>query len=601
MTLSTPRRGLAAGAILLFVSALGLSSCKDDFSLIERFQNDVFVQELRRKVDVLLVVDNSCSMIDEQQKLAGNFDNFIEQFLTAEVDYQIGIVTTDMTDPDQSGRLVGETKIITADLPIDEARQVFQDNVKVCSQGSGFERGLAAAEAALIDHITGDPNNPGPNEGFLRDDAALSIVIVSDEDDLSPKTVGEYLRSLKGVKGAAGYRDDTLVNISAVVGDPPSGCEQPAPFIPNCTDGVDNEEDEPDGLIDCEDPDCQTSRLCEYENFGEQDCADGLDDDGDGAVDCADADCGTLNHCRENDCANGLDDDGDGVADCEDMDCLVDQPDACGELSCEDEPGAPDRLLHHGANPVPNFWLDCEDPSCFANPDTIVLCQGGRFDISGTNEVWGSGYTDRCEDTVKYDAASGTLDMSDGLDIDDVDGLGGELAGCDDPDCATYWLCAVPDLDVEGTAECGDCIDNDNDGAEDCEDLDCRDSQYCDNPYPIDPGSRYIDVALRSGGIVTSICAQEFSGLVRELGLNISGLRSIFYLSAWPVLGSIEMRFNSNTLETEEVVEGWAFDPMQNRVVFDDEHRPVEGTTIHLRYKRATQHPSDQDAPESSE
>ena len=587
-------RGFAACFAVLFASALGLACNDNDFGLVERRQNDVFTQELRRKVDVLLVVDNSCSMIDEQQKLAANFDNFIEQFLTAEVNYQIGVTTTDMTDTEQSGRLVGDTKIITSDMSIDEARDLFQENVKVCSQGSGFERGLAAAEAALTDHVD------GANAGFLREDAALSVVIVSDEDDLSAKPVGDYLTSIKGVKGAAGYRDDTLVNISAVVGDPPGGCEQPAPVIPQCTDGLDNEEgEEGDGLIDCADPDCETSRWCLFTNFGEQDCTDGIDDDGDSAVDCADADCGSENHCRESECDDGEDDDGDGAVDCRDMDCLVDQPDVCGELSCEDA-GTPEALFHHGPVQVPNFWLDCADPSCFAQPDTLEQCQGGRFDTGAQNDAWGGGYKDRCEQTVEYDSASGTLDESDGLDIDDPSRLDGELAGCADPDCDTYWLCAVPNIDVEGTAECGDCIDNDNDGAEDCEDVDCLESEFCDNPYPIDPGSRYIDVALRSGGIVTSICAEEFSGLVRELGLNISGLRSIFYLSAWPVLGSIEMRYNDPSSETT-VVEGWAFDPEQNRVVFDEEAIPPEGTTIHINYKRATQHPSEQSAPEGSE
>ncbi|GEM_PF-1794375 len=585
------RRGLAA--VVLLVLALG-ASCENEIELFIKTQNDVFVQELRRKVDVLLVVDNSCSMIDEQQKLAANFDNFIAQFLNAEVNYQIGVTTTDMSDPTQSGRLVGDTKIITAEIPIDEARILFQDNVKVCSQGSGFERGLAAAEAALTTHM----DEGGANVGFLRDDAALSVVIVSDEDDLSAKPVGEYLTTIKGVKGAAGYRDDTLVNISAVVGDPPAGCEQPAPVIPNCTDGVDNEEDEADGAIDCADSDCATSRWCLFDNFGELDCSDGTDDDNDGAVDCADADCGTQNHCRESECDDGEDDDGDGVADCRDMDCLVDQPDVCGELSCEDA-GTPEALFHHGPDPqdrVPNFWLDCGDPSCFTAEDTLETCQGGRFDIGVDDPVWGGGYKDRCETTVEYDAASGSLDQSDGLDIDDISGLNNELAGCADPDCATYWLCQVPDINVEGTAECGDCIDNDGDGAEDCEDLDCLESEFCDNPYPIDPGSRYIDVAQRSGGIVTSICADEFSGLVRELGLNISGLRSIFYLSSWPQRGRIEMRYNDAQSE-DLITEGWFHDVDQNRIVFEEEAIPPEGTIIYINYPRATLPPSEQPEP----
>lgn len=587
MTLLLSRRAPVAVAVLVLLTVI--AACTPEFTLLTKPQSDVFVQELRRKVDVLLVVDNSCSMIDEQQKLAANFDNFIAQFLDAEVDYQIGVTTTDMSDETQSGRLVGETKIITSDIPIDDARILFQNNVKVCAQGSGFERGLAAAEAALTTHAD------GANAGFLRPDAALSVVIVSDEEDGSGKSVGEYLTTIKGVKGAAGYRDDTLVNISSVVGDPPSGCEQPPPVAPNCTDGIDNEEDEPDGLIDCADDQCVTSRWCLYDNFGEQDCTDGLDDDNDGAVDCLDADCGSQGHCREADCADGIDNDSDGVSDCKDMDCLVDQPDACGELACDDA-GTPEALFHHGANEVPNFWLDCQDPSCFTPDETREECRSGRFDIGVPDSAWGGGYADRCEITVQFDAASGTLDQEDGLDIDDPTGLDGELAGCEDPDCATYWLCAVPDLNIEGTAECSDCIDNDGDGAEDCEDVDCLDSPSCDNPYPIEAGTRYIDASNRTGGIVTSICAEEFSGLVRELGLNISGLRSIFYLSSWPERGKIEMRFNDARTDTL-VTEGWTHDVLENRIIFETESIPPEGTTIYLSYPRSTRHPSEQDEP----
>lgn len=559
----------------LLVSALLLAACNEDQpQLYQRTQVDVFQQEIRRKVDILLVVDNSCSMIDEQQKLAANFDNFIAQFLEADVDYQIGVVTTDMENPEQAGRLQGDTKIISSTMPVDDARELFQENVKVCATGSGFEMGLAAAAAAFA-----EPSALEVNAGFLRDDAALSVVFVSDEEDDSPQRVDHYLDRIKGLKGAAGFRDDGLINLSAVVGDPPAGCEQPAPVVPDCTDGLD--ELDADGIIDCEDPDCATSGWCRIEGLRELDCTDGGDGDADTFVDCADPDCSAAGHCRELDCEDGIDNDRDAegfdAVDCEDLDCLLDQPDLCGELSCGDG-----DLRHHGDDPFPNLLLDCADPSCFAVEDTAEACFGERTALP---------YKERCDLTVQFDPWSGRAASADGPDVDSVVSLDLEAPGCLDSDCAGYWLCA-PALHAEGWGECGNCEDDDLDGAEDCEDVDCLDSPYCNNPYPIEPANRYIDAALRTGGIVTSICAAEFSGLVRELGLNISGLRTVFYLTAWPDIDTVAVRFNDP--QSAPITEGWTFEAETNRILFSDASAPPPGTTVYITYTRHTNPPSEQ-------
>ena len=570
-----PRRDLltlAGLSALLATLSLWAPSC-DDVAPVLRIntQTDVFEQVVRKKVDVLLVVDNSCSMIDEQNKLAANFENFIEQFLDAAVDYQIGIVTTDMVDETQSGRLVGETKIITAGMDLDTARSAFVDNVKVCATGSGFERGLMAAEAALS-----EPLLSGENAGFLRDDAALSIVFVSDEEDGSARPVGEFLTFFKGLKGDAGYRDDTLVNMSAVVGEPPNGCLQPSPYVPDCLDGLDEEDG--DGLIDCDDPDCGSAWQCSIV-APEVACTDGLDNDNDGLADCEDADCNYLGHCRELNCDDGIDNDNDGDVDCVDVDCLVDNFERCGEISCTDG-----ELVHQGGL-FHNFLRDCDDPSCFTHPDFEDLC----FNVGGRTEI---DYKERCDLNVVFDEQTGGVYNLDGPDVDDATTLENELRGCDDPDCDSYWLCQ-PQLRMEGHGSCGDCVDNDGDGLDDCDDIDCLTSANCDNPYPIDPGNRYIDVAVRSGGVVTSICAEEFSGLVRELGLNISGLRTVFYLTAWPRIDTIELYLDEQ-IETNRLTEGFEFDPIDNKIEFAADSVPPEGRTLIVYYERATTPPSEQ-------
>jgi len=78
-----------------------------EYSYTSEVAVDVFQQSRRNVVDVLIVVDNSGSMIEEQSKLATNFQAFIQVFSDIDVDWQIGVITTDMTTDTDRGRLHG--------------------------------------------------------------------------------------------------------------------------------------------------------------------------------------------------------------------------------------------------------------------------------------------------------------------------------------------------------------------------------------------------------------------------------------------------------------------------------------------------------------
>ncbi len=196
-----------------------LVSCTD-YDLRNNEQTDAWTQETRNVVDVLLVVDNSCSMVDEQEKLASNFGSFIEAFEDADVNYQIGVITTDTDDIGQSGRLQGP--LVTSEMPYDEAEALFVETVSLGTTGSGYEAGLDAARLALSPELLA-----AENQDFLREEASLSIVFVSDEEDSSPDPVDLYLDFFYAVKSPEGYeayRDSRLMNMSAVVGPLPDGC-----------------------------------------------------------------------------------------------------------------------------------------------------------------------------------------------------------------------------------------------------------------------------------------------------------------------------------------------------------------------------------------
>ena len=56
------------------------------------------------------------------------------------------------------------------------------------------------------------------NQSWLREDANLSLLFVSDEDDVSPYPVNDYLRYFSNLKGDRAYREEGVLNLSAVVG-----------------------------------------------------------------------------------------------------------------------------------------------------------------------------------------------------------------------------------------------------------------------------------------------------------------------------------------------------------------------------------------------
>lgn len=209
--------------VLPLLLALSLAACDDDVILIEPDFSwvDEFFQDPADQVDILMVVDNSYSMLTEQEKLSSEFEAFVEFFYAAQTDYHIGVTTTDLTEA--AGRLVGSPNVITPLTP--NPAQVFRNNVLVGVEGSGFEKGLEAAAAALGPSLT-----LGPNAGFYREEAALAIIFVSDEDDGSPFPVDSYLDffwSLKGQRARDEVRLSALVGVNSITGMPESCGREP--------------------------------------------------------------------------------------------------------------------------------------------------------------------------------------------------------------------------------------------------------------------------------------------------------------------------------------------------------------------------------------
>ena len=169
-----------------------------------------FEQEGLPPVDVLVVVDSTASMEQEQNILADAFAELPGRLEEAGVGWQLGVASMDM---DMKGLLRGEPWVLTAGTDDLEAR--LASNLAVGVGALGPEAGLAVVLAVLE-----EARVPGQNSGFRRSSAALHILMVSDSDDqsqdwLGPDPVGAFLEALEEEGGGT---------VSTWVGDVPQGC-----------------------------------------------------------------------------------------------------------------------------------------------------------------------------------------------------------------------------------------------------------------------------------------------------------------------------------------------------------------------------------------
>jgi len=158
--------------------------------------------EMTAKLDLLFVVDDESSTEAKQFALETGFRELLAQIsIDGRPDLHIGAITPDLGVTTASGKqgvptpgcsLAGDAgrlqmpdRMIAEPFLIDSAEasnhtlaleQAVGEIVQIPRAGCGFQQHLSAARAAFL--------NPY-NAGFRRPDAALGIVVLSDEDDCS--------------------------------------------------------------------------------------------------------------------------------------------------------------------------------------------------------------------------------------------------------------------------------------------------------------------------------------------------------------------------------------------------------------------------------
>ena len=167
--------------VVLFLSGCGEKEFARGFATNPDFRREEWIQPVASNVDVLFVIDTSCSMEDEQEALATNGPSFIEFFIESSIPFHIGATSTNVNESESEGldgQLVGDPYYIT-ELTANVAEAFLERTLMGIDAGHRSERGLHAAYTAL-EELGGTENI-----GFVRPDANLVIIVVSDEPDYS--------------------------------------------------------------------------------------------------------------------------------------------------------------------------------------------------------------------------------------------------------------------------------------------------------------------------------------------------------------------------------------------------------------------------------
>ncbi len=134
----------------------------------EREEN-FFQEDVVGIADILIVIDDSNSMIEEQTNLSTKMDALLTSL--KKTDWQSGVITTSAKANGSDYRC--DLSLIKASDS--DAKEKFSKAINAGVQGSDNEQGILQAVTGL----------KCPEQPWVRDNSTLAVLIVSDEDNCS--------------------------------------------------------------------------------------------------------------------------------------------------------------------------------------------------------------------------------------------------------------------------------------------------------------------------------------------------------------------------------------------------------------------------------
>lgn len=197
----------------LLLSLLALTACgkkndyvypKTSFSTSAYSETHAIIAE-GSKVDILWVIDNSGSMDPIQQNVIDNSYKFMEEFLKKNLDWKMGLISTDIYESPYLGFVTPFTNKTPDSL------NVFKNAVsRLGTSGSGTEKEFEP----IISHLSKYPT-------FLRPKTHLIVIMVTDEEEQSSISAADFLKTMIAMKG-----NPQLFKVYAALQAADFGCPQ---------------------------------------------------------------------------------------------------------------------------------------------------------------------------------------------------------------------------------------------------------------------------------------------------------------------------------------------------------------------------------------
>ena len=195
-----------------------------------------------KKMDIVFVIDNSPSMTEEQNNLAANLPRFvkiIDDYKTKmgdPLDYRLAVTSTD-DRADKGTFAVGPGPLAPAGCVAGPARPwlqrtdsnvagFFSCRAELGTRGSGTERPLECGLLSVTERIR-DNTNVSSTSRFLRDDALLAMVLITDEDEGSAGDTGSLARPMAEYPAAFDKLKGGRARWATAVIAGPSDCSSP--------------------------------------------------------------------------------------------------------------------------------------------------------------------------------------------------------------------------------------------------------------------------------------------------------------------------------------------------------------------------------------
>jgi hypothetical protein len=185
----------------LILLMMFLVSCKPEtkyafYENIPKLEEDkriypLSLLEVDKNIDVLIVIDNSGSMMSIQQNVIKNSKVFLEQFAKQPyINWKIGLISTDKAEPPYLGFDTSfDWTLIDSRDPnsFDKTVRIFQDAVSEFGTNGDASEYVFYNVKRTVDLYDGRGNS---RAAFLRQNSHFVVIMISDEDEQSKDDFG---------------------------------------------------------------------------------------------------------------------------------------------------------------------------------------------------------------------------------------------------------------------------------------------------------------------------------------------------------------------------------------------------------------------------